>query len=78
MKCQECVEAGERSKVFDRGVSRTLMGGSSHFYDEDGQSHYHEVNATTAFYSCSNGHQWATRYKPICPNSDCDYGGPVE
>ena len=39
MKCPECIEEGEKSRVFSKGRSTTLMGFLS-YYDEDGDYQY--------------------------------------
>lgn len=74
MKCPECVESGETSKVYDRGQTRTLMGGGGRFWDEDGELHSHDPNIVTSGFQCSNGHMWATKRKISCLNPACDYG----
>jgi hypothetical protein len=77
MKCEECVEAGEKSRVTGGGGSRTLMGHSP-YYDEDGIYHNHDPNTMTSSYSCSNGHRWVTKGKGRCPADGCDHGGVFE
>lgn len=74
MKCPECVEAGQTSKVFSRGSTRTLLGGGGPFWDEDGTRHEHDPNIVTSGFECSNGHMWATKGKRPCPAPDCKYG----
>lgn len=78
MKCTECVQSGQRSKVFDRGGTRTLMGGRGTFFGEDGERHHHDPNITTSGYECSNGHMWAVKSKTPCPNPKCEYGKTPE
>lgn len=73
MKCPECVNQGQRSKVYDQGGSSTAMGWSP-FYDEDGDYHSHNPNTHVNAYRCSNGHTFTTTTKPPCPNESCDYG----
>jgi hypothetical protein len=57
MKCPECVENGQTSKLYTNGNSSTLLGWTSPYYDEDGQYHSHNPNTVTSYYSCSKGHQ---------------------
>ena len=71
--CPECVEQGQRSKVFEQGSTKTLLGWRP-FWDEDGKRHSHDPNTVTSYYKCSNGHVWGTKSKVPCPNPDCDYG----
>ena len=77
MKCEECVEAGLKSRVTGGGGSRTLLGHSP-YYDEDGIYHNHDPNTITRSYSCSNGHRWVTKGKGECPADGCDRGGVFE
>jgi hypothetical protein len=48
------------------------MGGSQHYYDEDGNLHSHEINTLTSRWWCSEGHVFVRRLTPGCPS--CDYG----
>lgn len=73
MKCSECQEAGQTSKVYSDGATRTLMGGGGPFWDEEGVRHSHEPNITTSGYHCSNGHRWTHRWLPACPAKGCAY-----
>jgi len=73
MRCPVCKSERKKSKVFPRGQSSTLMGGSFSHYDEDGQYHRHDINQTEQVYSCSNGHVWVVRYKGPCPNKKCSW-----
>jgi hypothetical protein len=75
MKCEKCVEAGEKSRVNSHGGSRTLLGGGGPHYDEEGEYHSHDPNTVTSSYSCTNGHRWSTKGKSTCPAKGCDYGG---
>lgn len=60
MKCQWCVEKGERSTLTPLGYAVTAMPTRS-FYDEDGNYHFHDPNhASGGLYECSLGHRfWA-------------------
>lgn len=73
MKCPVCAAEGQKSKVFPRGQSRTLMGGPFSHYDEDGYYHVHDINRVEQFYSCSNDHVWVVRCKDPCPNEKCSW-----
>lgn len=77
LKCPECVESDQRSKVYSRGVFSTATGWSP-FYDEDGAYHQHNPNKTTAVYSCSNGHEFSRVAPHPCPNPKCDFGKTPE
>ena len=77
MKCEECVKAGEKSRVNSHGGMSTLMGYTP-YYDEDGVYHNHDGNRKTNHYSCSNGHQWVEVGKNACPAKGCDFGGDFE
>jgi len=77
MKCEQCVEEGTKSRVTDRGSSKTLLGGSPSYYDEEGVYHHHDPNKITTAYTCSNGHTFVIRRLGSCPNEDCDYGKEI-
>lgn len=70
MKCQKCVEAGEKSTVYVGGSISTCMAGPE-FYDEEGRFHDHDPNAHTTAYTCSRGHDWRVTTYEKCPS--CDY-----
>lgn len=67
MKCAECVAQDLTSRVYYRGSSSTLLGGSARFWDEEGKQHDHEMNRKQDFYSCTNGHQWVEDVINLCP-----------
>lgn len=71
MKCQQCVEMGQKSQVYLGISSSTLMGWTPYF-DEDGQYHSHDPNWTTTGYRCSEGHNWQKSSQKPCLN--CLYG----
>ena len=48
------------------------------FYDEEGDYHDHDPNTRSCFYTCSNGHQFWTKSKAPCPNTECDFGTAPE
>ena len=77
MKCEKCVEAGQKSRVNSHGGMSTLMGYSP-YYDEDGVYHRHDGNRKTNHYSCSNGHHWVEVGTKACPAEGCDFGGVFE
>ena len=73
VKCQECVDSGQRSKVYGGDIcSRTLMGYHS-YYDEDGARHSHDPNISSYFFRCSNGHTWQKKVTTPCPAPDCEW-----
>ena len=55
MKCPECVENGEKSRVFCGPATTTCMAVIS-YYDEDGKFVIDAPHIRTTSYSCSNGH----------------------
>lgn len=71
MKCQECIELGQTSRVYPGASAVTCMGWQP-YYDEDGQYHSHDPNTTITGYRCSEGHTWQRESLPPCPN--CLYG----
>lgn len=58
MICPYCKEAGQTSRVFPQGGSRTMLY-CAPYYDEQGKLHHHDSNRTSAGYKCSNGHDWS-------------------
>lgn len=78
MKCPTCVLEGRRSKLHCYGgVSRTLLGGESPWFDEDGQYHEHDPNIERRTLQCSNGHRWLHTRFPAC--ASCGWSrGPEE
>lgn len=73
MKCQECVDAGQKSRVTP-GMSTVTAMYCAPYYDEEGVYHHHDMNSHTTQYTCSNGHQWIKSWYPACPAPDCDFG----
>ena len=65
MKCPECVQNNQKSRVKVGYSTCTLLKFTS-FYDEDGNYHNHDPNTTTTHYSCSNGHTWVGRVQNKC------------
>lgn len=65
MKCPVCIKEGTTSTVQSLGGTRTLMGWTS-YYDEEGNPHDHDPNATSSDYRCSNGHGWSVSSKGSC------------
>jgi hypothetical protein len=65
MKCPECVQNNQKSRVAVGGSTRTLLGFTP-FYDEDGNYHNHDPNTTSTQYSCSNGHTWVEKTQHKC------------
>jgi hypothetical protein len=60
MKCPQCQSEGKKSKVYCRGGTSTLLGGPTHYYDEDGNPQNCDSNYHTYHYYCSNGHDFFT------------------
>lgn len=73
MKCPECVETGERSRVYSGGSTSTAMGWQP-YYDEDGIYHAHNPNRLTASFTCSNGHEFSHDMLQSCPARGCPHG----
>lgn len=71
MKCPKCVEDGERSTLTG-GVGTTTLMYAAPFYDEDGNYHDHNPNATTTSYQCSRGHRITVTTHRRC--GSCDWG----
>jgi hypothetical protein len=67
MLCPECKTDGQKSCVYSRGGSTTLMGGGATWWDETGIEHYGDPNKTTTVYACSRGHLWNEREFAWCP-----------
>ena len=69
--CQQCRNLGQRSKVYMPGCSFTTLMADEHYYDEDGNYHHHDPNASTLQYRCNRGHSWTEVSYGECPS--CDY-----
>jgi hypothetical protein len=65
MKCSYCLEQNLRSTIHVQGGSTTLMTPTI-YWDEDGKSHFHDLNINTSKYSCSNRHCWIVRRRQQC------------
>lgn len=77
MRCPECVRLGLRSRLYaPTCYTRTAMGGSQQYYDEDGNRHYHEVNRSHGQGHCSEGHVLHWAMSTQCPAEGCEYGSP--
>lgn len=63
--CKECQKAGLQSRVFVVGSSMTLAY-TAPFYDEKGNRHVHDPNATATSYRCDNGHEWSESSRSSC------------
>lgn len=78
MICEICKDDGEKSKVFSRGGSSTLMGYTP-YYDEEGILHNHNGNKRSHCFECSNGHYWCETSYGICMAKGCEWtGGKTE
>lgn len=60
-------------KRFPGTSGRTLMAPET-FVDRDGHWHHHDPNATTTFWTCSEGHKWAEVTDP----PKCAWCTPIE
>lgn len=76
MICPKCKEENKKSKLYIGIGTTTTAGGMPPYYDEEGKYHYHDPNATTSNYSCSNGHNFFVSKVKEC--SACDYGKASE
>ena len=56
VKCEKCVKAGKKSKVFI-GESTKNLNSEPGYYGEDG-IWVEPPNSTLTQYDCSNGHKW--------------------
>ncbi len=72
MKCPGCIKEGKKSKVFELGSYKTLMG-SQTYYDEDGKFHSHDPNQMSTQYRCTNGHMFRQTRKADCPTCGSDW-----
>lgn len=70
MICPHCRAENQRSVV---EVVRSTSGTEpkQHFFDEDGQEHFHNPNVYVTEFTCSNGHRFAERSSYQC--SVCGY-----
>jgi len=73
MKCSECEESNQVSKVYMQGGSTTLMAYTT-YWDEEGIYHDHDPNTHTRSYTCSNGHSWTIKRINPCPAEGCTHG----
>ena len=60
MICPECQERGMRSRVYIMQSLTTLVHAVP-YYDEDGNYHAYDPNATVCSYECSQGHKFSTQ-----------------
>lgn len=73
MKCPECEQNGDVSKLFAVGETKTMLGWNP-YYDEEGVYHAHDPNRTTVHYRCSNGHSFTGQpIRPPCPVVGCRF-----
>jgi hypothetical protein len=66
MICNTCRNENTRSKVYVMDSIYDLKQSQDRFFDEDGTWHVHDVNPTTTYYKCSNGHEWSEMKYAIC------------
>jgi hypothetical protein len=62
MKCTQCVESNQTSRVTPGGCSMTAKN-CPRYYDEEGNYVSHRCNTCSCHYACSNGHHWETKNK---------------
>ncbi len=72
MICKQCKAEGKKSFVYSGGTFSTAMPNQA-YYDEEGNYHFHDMNAHTTNYSCSNSHEWEVTAENKCPSSNCDW-----
>ena len=78
MKCVVCKQLGLRSRLYDRGGSRTLVAArNAAFHDEEGHAHHHPASVYTGLYQCSKGHAYEQKSKLECPAPNCSAGGVI-
>lgn len=71
MKCPECEANGQKSQVYERSRTMTLVA-ITPSYDEEGRAHIHEANTTTTDFECSNGHRFTLQESPEAGASEQD------
>ena len=76
MICEKCKEQGLNSVIFVAFWGSTTAMGYQTYYDENGQYHSHNPNATTKMAHCSNQHKMKILSNTKCPS--CDYGKEVK
>jgi hypothetical protein len=59
MKCTDCQESGQRSKVYECYTMCLPMGGRQVFYDEDGKRHECNRDKSYTVYRCDKGHTFS-------------------
>jgi hypothetical protein len=65
MICDTCKNSKLKSLVKKVGyVDPTIK--SYSYYDENGEQHFHNKEALTTHYICSNGHMFSVTIKPGC------------
>ncbi len=72
MICEECKSEVLKSKVYE-GITTCTDMYCQPYYDENGKYHHHDLNTSTTFYTCSNGHKWTKSQKPVwtcCENKE--------
>lgn len=70
VRCQQCVNEGERSRVNVPAYGASTAMYCAPYYDEDGRYHNHDLNTHTEKWSCSRGHSWVVTTSPSCPAGD--------
>ena len=74
MKCPQCVEKKEESKLTLSITNSTCLAGPSPYYDEQGNYHAHDPNTSFGTFSCSKGHKGkATTWKGCASCKEEEY-----
>lgn len=61
MRCKECEDSGQKSKIYLGIATATCIGWMPGYYDEEGNWVFGKnPNTITQAYRCSNGHRWHT------------------
>ncbi len=82
MKCQKCIDANLKSRVFIIGptgkmkdvVPNATPSDRQQFFDEDGNFHRHDENRHLVSFECSLGHKFEEVFKTDC--GKCEWKHP--
>jgi hypothetical protein len=75
MICHYCAEEGEKSVLYPSQGGATTLLGCPPYYDEDGEYHHHDSNATSNAHQCSRGHYFVRVTYDSCPAKTCSWSG---
>ena len=73
VRCPECIQAGQRSKVYPQSYC-TDRSHPTTYWDEDGVHHIHDKGVCEGSFGCSLGHTWTIMRRDKCETPGCDYG----